>query len=166
MRVAATVAGERLVKLDMEYRFDEVFSSDVISTFERTRTGRFDAVETAALKKGAFDYLFTSNYFVRIQRGTKTLAPIRADTFRPSIVGHVLVYRFTLPAPSGATLDGPGLKIDFFDPSYYIDVEFDEREPIRMTGAKPACRARADWDHEFAYYNGRINPVAAFLTCP
>ena len=61
-----------LAGVQVNWVFDEMFSSMMILDFDKNRNGRFEPAEIESLKKGAFDNLRQFDYFMHIKISGKS----------------------------------------------------------------------------------------------
>jgi ABC-type uncharacterized transport system substrate-binding protein len=90
-RVAVEFERTSLVRISVEWTFDELFSQMIVADYDGGKKGSFTDAEAAALKKGAFDNLRNYHYFLAffIDRKALALPPIR--DFKPAIKDGRLV---------------------------------------------------------------------------
>ena len=90
--------GHYLDHFEFQWVFDELFSSMLLTDFDRNHTGHFTAAEAAAIKKGAFDNLKNYHYFLAFSIDGRPIRLPQIEHFAPSISNGALVYTFSLAA--------------------------------------------------------------------
>lgn len=131
-RLNLVFEGPVLSRIDVQWTFDELYSSMILEDFDKGKKGTFDEADTKALKKGGFDNLENYHYFLALEVDGKAIPLPAVQGFRPSIEGAALVYRFSLPVK--LRLKG-GVKTTFgitvYDDTYYV--AFDKMTPADVT---------------------------------
>lgn len=89
--------GHYLDHIEFQWVFDDLFSSMLLTDFDRNHTGHFTAAEAAAIKKGAFDNLRNYHYFLAFSIDGRPIRLPPIEHFVPSISNGALVYDFSLP---------------------------------------------------------------------
>jgi ABC-type uncharacterized transport system substrate-binding protein len=136
-RMLVTFDGSTLSRIDLEWTFDELFSSTIIADYDQNRNGKFEPKEASELRIGAFDNLSNYHYFVALFLDGKaiTMSPIR--DFKPSISGNRLVYRFGIPLKVTIGIgERHSLGVTLYDDSYYS--AFDRIHPADVVVEKSA----------------------------
>ena len=87
--------------------------------------------------------------------------------FKPSIKNGKVVYRFTVPLPKPVDPAATPLTVSFYDKSFYIDVGYAKKTPVRLTGSgASACSVKIGQDKKNPIYFGMVFPQIAILSCP
>jgi ABC-type uncharacterized transport system substrate-binding protein len=118
---------EKLEGFFVEWTFDEMFSSTIISEYDKDRSGSFDVKETAVVKKNAFDYVSESKFFINMKINGKTKTIKKVSKFTAKIRNNRLVYRFFVPLSIKAEKKDTTVNFSVFDETFYID--FDVKKP-------------------------------------
>ncbi len=155
----------RLVAIEQRWVFDEVFSDFILQEHDRDGDGRFDAEETAAVRREAFESLVELDWLTHLRVGAERIALPEAQAFTVAVEDGLVAYRFTLPLPEPADPSGRPVVLSLYDETYYIDILLAGEEPIRLAGAPDACRWALFEDAANPIYFGMIHPQAVDLTC-
>jgi len=155
-----------ITAIRMRWTFDPLFTTLVMGEHDKDKNKRFDKAEVADLKANAFSNLKNYSYFTHLRLDGAPAKVSRVTGFKPSFVGGKLVYEFTVlldkPVDPLKTRFGFGV----YDETYYIEIQFDEKSPIAMTGAGSAgCNHAIAVDKKNPFYNGIIFPNIATLRC-
>jgi ABC-type uncharacterized transport system substrate-binding protein len=118
------------------WEFDDMFSAFAMQGKEK---GKFSREELAPLAKVNVDSLKEYKYF------TYAIADGKKVPFGDPLPGYWLDYRdavlilnFTLPfkQPVKTKL----LKIEIYDPTFFVDFEYAKQAPVHLEGAPAACK--------------------------
>ena len=120
------------------WTFDDMFSTYALQGIETKTKGVYSREELAPLAQTNVESLkeFAFFTFARADgRKEKFLEPV--DYFL-DYKDAALTLHFTLPLKTPAK--PKQLALEVFDPAYFIDFKFDDKEPIRLVGAPAACK--------------------------
>lgn len=154
-----TVEVERgsVVRMTVEWSFDDLFSQMVAADYDRDKKGYFTEAEASALKKGAFDNLRNYHYFLALFVGKKPRPLPQPVDFRPSMKGGDLIYSFALPLDAAIPADGLELRLTIYDDTYYVAFDKLKASDIKVLGDGSAMAAvsiektkvKAEWPGQF-----------------
>jgi ABC-type uncharacterized transport system substrate-binding protein len=121
------------------WSFDDMFSAYALQGIGHSKSGVFTREELAPLADTNLNSFKEFNYFnfARIDGETRT------DVFNDPIdywldyADSVLTLHFTLPLKTPAR--ARNLEIDIYDPEYFIDFGFDDKEPVKLVDAPVQC---------------------------
>ncbi|WP_339830450.1 DUF1007 family protein [uncultured Parvibaculum sp.] len=138
LKTEAHIDGEgRFAALTIVWIFDEFYSAFALDGLEKPG-GAYKPEDLAALTDVNMTNLEEWNYFAEVTRGGETAKfgkPRDAHSAWDEKSGR-LTLTFTLPLeePQLATAATPA-KFRVFDPSYYISIDYVEKDPLRLVGA-------------------------------
>lgn len=156
----------RIVALDYEWRFDELYGSLLIQEFDRNRDRRFDAGETTEIQAKAFSNLKEFNYFTALRAGSRSITLAGVENFSVSIEKGMAVYRFRLLLPEPVDPTQAAVALSVYDPSFYIEILFDKDDPVRFVGTpQPPCGFEIGEDKANPIYFGSVFPLRIALAC-
>jgi ABC-type uncharacterized transport system substrate-binding protein len=120
-KVSVTFTAGTLQGIGFTWTFDEMFSSMILSDYDPTHTGHFDAARARALKEGAFDNLKNYHYFVALAIGSRPVEHFTIERFTPSVSdARKLVYAFFIPLNIPVQPAGQTVRLTVYDDSYYV----------------------------------------------
>jgi ABC-type uncharacterized transport system substrate-binding protein len=120
------------------WTFDDMFSTYATQGLESKEKGKFTRDELAALAQVNIESLKEFDYFTLANlNGKKTQLKPPVDYYLEFANG-LLTLTFTLPlaAPGKAQ----SLDFEMFDPTYFVDFSFAEKDAARLSGAPEACK--------------------------
>lgn len=158
-------ADGRLVAIEQRWVFDEVFSDFIRQEHDRDGDGRFDAEETEAVRREAFESLAELGWLTHLRIGEEHVALPEAQAFTVAVEEGLVVYRFSLPLPEPADPSGGPVVLSLYDETYYIDILLVAEQAVRLTGAPEACRWTLFEDAANPIYFGMIHPQAVDVSC-
>jgi ABC-type uncharacterized transport system substrate-binding protein len=120
------------------WTFDDMFSTYALQGIETKTKGVYTREELAPLAQTNVESLKEFNFFTFAKTdGKKTKFAEPVDYFLEHKDG-ALTLHFVLPLKAPVT--SKQLALEVFDPSYFIDFKFEDKDPIRLVGAPAACQ--------------------------
>jgi ABC-type uncharacterized transport system substrate-binding protein len=156
----------KIVAVRVEWTFDEFFTDFLLGKYDTNKDRKFDENEVKRIQEEAFSSLKELNYFTHIYIANKKLGLREVSEFSADYHKGKAVYRFTVPLPSPADPMTVPVDLSVYDESFYVDVRFDQAEPIRFHGAAGSpCRYWMHEDKNNPIYFGMVNPQRVQLQC-
>jgi len=125
------------------WTFDEVFSTFAVQGLQTKTKGVYTREELAGLAKINVENLKEFGFFTFAKAdGKKEAFNEPEDGYYLEHVGGALVLHFTLPLKR--PLKAAQLEFEVFDPTYFVDFQFAEKDAIKLAGAPASCRFRID----------------------
>src|SRR3954454_5090720 len=120
------------------WTFDDMFSTYATQGLESKEKGKFTREELAALAQVNIESLKEFDYFTLANlNGKKTQLKPPVDYYLEFADG-LLTLNFTLPLATPAKAQR--LDFEMFDPTWFVDFSFAEKEPARLTGGPEGCK--------------------------
>jgi len=146
------------------WSFDDMFSAFAIQGLESKNPGVFTREELAQLAQVNVESLKEYAYFTYAKVDGKRqrdafLEPV--DYFLDYDPRQaVLTLHFTLPLRN--PVKAKALEIEVYDPEFFIDFGFADKDPMRLVGAPAACTASVEKPHDdFFSTTTRLNKAFA-----
>ena len=121
-----------------DWVFDEMYSAFAVEGLEKD--GKLaTSQDLAPLAKTNVESLKEFDYFTFAKTGGRRIsftAPI--DFKLEERADKRVVLHFTLPLAE-PTKTGRALSLQIYDPTYFVDFELAEKDPVAMEGAPPGC---------------------------
>lgn len=120
------------------WTFDDMFATYALQGTETKKRGVYTREELAPLAQTNVESLKEYAYFTYLKadgRKQKFEGPV--DYFLDYTDGHLTLH-FTLPLK--APVKPRQLAVEVFDPSYFIDFQMAEKDPVKLTGAPAGCK--------------------------
>jgi ABC-type uncharacterized transport system substrate-binding protein len=132
------------------WTFDDMFSAFATQGLEQKTKGTFTREELAPLAKVNVESLKDYAYFTYAKVNGKR----QRDAFAEPVdywLGYdpndtVLTLHFTLPFKKPVKAEA--LDIEVYDPQFFIDFGFAEKEPVRLVSAPAQCTAAIEKPHD------------------
>ena len=130
------------------WTFDDMFSAFATQGIEQKTKGTFTRQELAPLAKVNVESLKEYAYFTY----AKVDGRRRKDAFRDPVDYYldpkqtVLTLHFTLPFKT--PVKTKALVIEVYDPEFFIDFGFAEKDPARLVGAPTSCTVSTEKPHD------------------
>src|SRR5690242_9651490 len=119
------------------WTFDDMFSTFATQGLESKEKGKFTREELAPLAQINVESLKEFDYFTLARaNGRKTEFKPPEDYWLEFNDG-LLTLHFTLPLK--APVKAQAVDFEVFDPTWFVDFSFAEKEPVTLVGAPSAC---------------------------
>ena len=120
------------------WTFDDMFSTYALQGMESKTKGTFSREELAPLAQTNVESLKEFGYFTFAKAdGKKQKFQEPVDYFLEHKDG-LLTLHFTLPLKAPAK--SKELALEVFDPTFFVDFKFAEKDPVKLVGAPAACQ--------------------------
>ena len=120
------------------WTFDDMFSTYALQGIETKTKGVYTREDLKPLAQTNVESLKEFNFFTFAKAdGKKTKFEEPVDYFLEHKDG-ALTLHFVLPL--NAPVTPKQLALEVFDPSYFIDFKFEDKDPIKLVGAPAACK--------------------------
>jgi len=152
-----------LAGVQVNWVFDEMFSSMIILDFDKNGNGKFEPSESESVKKGAFENLRQFDYFMHIKIDGKPFKVKYVKDFSAEISQGKMAYQFFVPCHVRAQEISKEIKISIYDSTFYSSV-FWQKNPVTFEN-----RHAYEVEHiikknrDEAYYYGQVYPEEILL---
>lgn len=121
------------------WTFDEMTSSQQVMGIDGKTKGQLSRDELADKAKDSIEGLKEFRYFTYLKAGGSKLKFADPVDYYLEQKDELVTMTFVLPlkAPSQAK----DLALEVYDPSFFIEITFDDKEPVKLTGAPAGCKA-------------------------
>ena len=137
------------------WTFDDMFSTYALQGIETKVKGVYSREELAPLAQTNVESLKEFAFFTFARAdGKKEKFQEPIDYFLEHRDG-VLTLHFTLPLKT--PVKPKALALEVFDPAYFIDFKFDEKDPIKLVGAPAACQMQFQRPNDETANTQRLN---------
>jgi ABC-type uncharacterized transport system substrate-binding protein len=120
------------------WSFDDMFSTYALQGIEHKKNGAYSREELAPLAETNVERILA---LLAVNAGVVEIVEFleRGDPidYWLDYTDSVLTLHFTLPLK--APVRARDLEIDVYDPEYFIDFGFDEKEPVKLVNAPAQC---------------------------
>ena len=136
------------------WAFDDMFSAFATQGLESKEKGKFTREELAPLAKVNVESLKEFDYFT-----FATADGVKAPFLEPQPdywldeKDSTLTLHFTLPFK--APVKAKDLKIEVYDPTYFVDMELAKQNPVHLVGAPSGCKLALELPRELSYAEGK-----------
>jgi ABC-type uncharacterized transport system substrate-binding protein len=122
------------------WAFDDMFSTYALQGVESKKKGEYTREELKPLAEVNITSLKEYDYFTQGQADGKKVEFAPATDYWLEFKDSVLTLHFTLPVK--APVKAKAVNVDIYDPSYFIDFSFDEKdkEAVKLAGTPGACK--------------------------
>jgi ABC-type uncharacterized transport system substrate-binding protein len=122
------------------WTFDDMFTTYALQGIETKTKGVYSREQLAPLAKDNVENLKEFGFFTFAKAdGKKQKFEEPVDYFL-EYKDEALTLHFTLPLK--APVKARQLALDIFDPAFFIDFKFEEKDPIKLVGAPAGCQLK------------------------
>lgn len=120
------------------WTFDPAFSAYAVTGLDTNGNGRLESSELRPLARRSMDSLKDYHFFTWAMLGGKDVDFAGPRDYSYRYVGGRLILHFTMPLKSPLAL-GEGLKVEVFDPEYFVAYTFPKRGAVEIAGDPASC---------------------------
>jgi ABC-type uncharacterized transport system substrate-binding protein len=120
------------------WTFDDMFSTFATQGLESKQKGVFTREELQPLAKVNVESLKEFDFFTYAKANGKKTAFVEPAEYHLEFKDSLLTLHFTLPFKEPVKTQT--LDFEVYDPSYFVDFAFAEKEPAALAGAPAACQ--------------------------
>jgi len=145
------------------WTFDDMFSVFATQGIDTKTNGQFTREELKPMAQTNVESLKDFDYFTYAKSSGKKLEfgdPLADYYLDYDSKETVLTLHFTLPLK--APVKAKEFNVDIYDPSYFVDFTFAEKDPVALVGAPAACKLTVGRPQEMdAELAGRLGQMPA-----
>jgi ABC-type uncharacterized transport system substrate-binding protein len=147
-----------LAGAEVNWVFDEMFSSMIILDYDKNANQQFEPAEITKVRQQVFANLRQFNYFMHIKIDGKSFAVNFVTEFSAAIIEGKVVYRFFVPCHVKASATFKELQLSIYDNTFYSSV-FLEKKSLKFKNWEAyEVRHSTSINRNNAYYYGQIYP--------
>ena len=120
------------------WTFDEMFTTYALQGLATKTKGVYTREELAPLAQTNVESLKEFNFFTFARADGKKEKFVEPVDYFLEYKENELTLHFTLPVK--APFKAKQTALEVFDPSYFIDFKFDDKDPIKLVGAPATCQ--------------------------
>jgi ABC-type uncharacterized transport system substrate-binding protein len=145
------------------WKFDDMYSAFATQGLASKVKGQFTREELTPLAKLNVESLKEYGYFTYATAdGRKTPFAEPLPDYWLDYKDAILTLNFTVPFKQ--PVKAKDLRIEIYDPTYFIAFGFAKGEPVRLVGVPASCKGEVMWPRELSFAEGKKlsdNPEAA-----
>src|SRR6266705_6640070 len=120
------------------WAFDEMFSTFATQGLETKQKGLFTREDLKPLAEVNVNSLKEYDYFTHAKANGKKTAFVDPVDYWLEFTDGVLILHFTLPLKS--PVKAQALNLEIYDPTWFVDFAFADKDPVALVGAPAACK--------------------------
>jgi ABC-type uncharacterized transport system substrate-binding protein len=120
------------------WTFDEMFSTFATQGIESKKKGEFTREELKPLAEVNVTSLKEFGFFTFAKAAGKKVSLVDPVDYYLEFNNSMLTLNFTLPVQT--PVKAPSLDVEIYDPDYFVDFSFAEKDPVALKGAPAACK--------------------------
>jgi ABC-type uncharacterized transport system substrate-binding protein len=119
------------------WSFDDMFSTYALQGLETKTKGVYTREELAPLAQTNVESLKEFGFFTFAKADGKKTKFVEPTDYYLAYKDSVLTLHFILPLK--AAVKSKELAVEVYDPSYFIDFTFQDKDPVKLVGAPAGC---------------------------
>lgn len=135
------------------WKFDDMYSAFALEGLPQKTKGVFTREDLAGLAEVNITNLKDSDFFTFAKADGKDVTFGAAADYWLDHKGEVLTLNFTLPFKE--PVKAKDLSIEVYDPSYFVDFSFSEKDAVALVGAPAQCKAALEKPKETGVAQGQ-----------
>ena len=144
----------RVTGIRQHWVFDDMYSAFAVQGLAGKEKGKFSRAELAPLAKTNVELLKEFNYF------TYATADGKKAPFTDPLPDYSLDYKdavltLNLTLPFKQPVKAKDLKIEIYDPTYFIAFELAKQAPVHLVGAPAQCKLAVELPRELTFLEGK-----------
>ncbi len=120
------------------WTFDDMYSAFATQDIDAKVKGQFSREELEPLAQVNIDSLKEYDYFTIGKANDQKLTFAKPEDYWLEFKDSMLVLHFTLPIAK--PVKAARLSLEVFDPEYFVDFSFAEKNPVALSGAPEKCK--------------------------
>lgn len=120
------------------WTFDDMFSTYALQGIATKTKGVYSREDLAPLAQTNVESLKEFGFFTFAKAEGRKLKFVEPVDYFLEYKDSALTLHFVLPLKAPVT--SKQLALEVFDPSYFIDFKFEDKDPIKLVGAPAACQ--------------------------
>jgi len=120
------------------WTFDDMFSAFATQGIESKKKGEFTRQELAPLADVNVTSLKEFDFFTNGKADGKKVQFVDPVDYYLEYKDNLLILNFTLPLK--AAVKAKSLQLEIYDPTYFVDFQFGEKDAVALKGAPASCK--------------------------
>jgi ABC-type uncharacterized transport system substrate-binding protein len=120
------------------WTFDDMFSAFATQGIETKKKGVFTREDLKPLAEVNISSLKEFDYFTQGKADGKKAGFVDPTDYYLEYADNMLTLNFILPLKTA--VKAKTLQLEIYDPSYFVDFTFAEKDPVALSGAPAACK--------------------------
>jgi ABC-type uncharacterized transport system substrate-binding protein len=120
------------------WTFDDMFSTFAVQGIEAKKKGEFTREELKPLAEVNVTSLKEFDFFTYAKADGKKAEFNEPTDYYLEFADSMLTLNFVLPLKKA--VKAKRLQLEVYDPAYYVDFSFAEKDPVALKGAPAACK--------------------------
>jgi ABC-type uncharacterized transport system substrate-binding protein len=133
-------AGGRLSAVRHVWRFDEAFTAFAVQGLDENGDGELSREELQPLAQINVESLAEYAFFTFLSLDDTDIGFAAPEEYWLDFYGGRLTLFYTLPLSEPRIVDAATVKLDVYDPSYFVAFEMTQDTPFAMVDAPASCR--------------------------
>jgi ABC-type uncharacterized transport system substrate-binding protein len=129
-------ANRKLTGVRHAWTFDEFYTAMAVQGLDKDGDGKFSPEELKPLAQVNVESLKDFDYFTFVHVGEADNLPLKApEDYSLDYDKGLLTLHFTLPLEKPLDLAGQDVRVDVYDPSFFVAFGFATEAPVKLSGS-------------------------------
>jgi ABC-type uncharacterized transport system substrate-binding protein len=146
------------------WAFDDMFSTYALQGIESKQKGAYTREELAPLAEVNVTSLKEYDFFTQAQGDGNKVEFAGATDYWLEFKDSVLTLHFTLPVKT--PVKAKSVNVEIYDPSYFIDFSFHQKDPVTLAGTPGQCKLDVSKPGDAATPQGKRLSESFFANSP
>ena len=142
-----------VIELRHVWRFDDLFSSDVMLNYDANGDGKLDHDELDEVGKTVGSSIAEYDYYTEVRLGDENPDFNPPEAVMVDYVDNQVLIFFSLTMKKPVPINGKLLRVSVSDPTFYVAMEIKDEAAVQITGNGVGCKTeiiRPDFDRLYA----------------
>ncbi|MFD0985982.1 DUF1007 family protein [Methyloligella solikamskensis] len=131
----------KLQAIRHRWTFDEFYSAMAVQGLDTDGDGEYTAEELKPLAEVNVNSLNEFDYFTFVSAKGDSVTLSDPIDYSVEYKDGIVVLNFTLPLKQPVAADSDEVKVEVYDPTFFVAFSFAEKDPLKMAGAPAGCQA-------------------------
>jgi len=134
----------RIAAIDVEWQFDEYYSTTAIEGLDANGDGKYDPDELVPVARDNIEALEEYRYFTYARADGEALEYGPVTRYRSTYADSMVTLHFTIPLKQPVDPAARTFSYKMYDPTFYIAIDLASRNALSIQGKAPKhCRIEA-----------------------
>lgn len=129
----------RLSAVNVEWKFDEFYSTTAVEGLDKNGNGEYEPEELQPLARENLESLREYRFFTQVKADGKPVDYGAVTEYGSVFKDGQLTLYFTVPMARAVDPRTGRIEYSIYDPTFYIAIELAAKDPVELLGSPPAA---------------------------
>jgi ABC-type uncharacterized transport system substrate-binding protein len=131
----------KLEAIRHRWTFDQFYSAMAVQGLDTDGDGKYSREELEPLAEVNVNSLQEFDYFTFVLDKGEPVPLKEPEDYWVTYEDGIVVLNFTLPLKEPLAAGSDQVKVEVYDPTFFVAFSFADKDPVKMAGAPAACKA-------------------------